>query len=61
MFFLFIFTILGIVSTEGRVRFKGVRADSSEFLPMVDKLWRDTFIGVAFRGVFYVSINKCIR
>jgi len=28
---------------------------------MVDKLWRDTFIGVAFRGVFYVSINKCIR
>jgi len=27
---------------------------------MVDKLWRDTFIGVAFRGVFYVSNVKCM-
>ena len=42
------------------MRFKDVRADSSEFLPMVDKLWRDTFIGVAFRRVFYVSNVKCV-
>ena len=43
------------------MRFKDVRADSSRFPLTVGKLWRDTFIGVACRGVFYVSWDKCVE
>lgn len=36
------------------MRFKDVRAVSSRFPLTVGKLWRDTSIGVACRGLFNV-------
>jgi len=42
------------------VRLESVSGVFSRFLLTVGKLWRDTFIGVACRGLFDVSRNKCM-
>jgi hypothetical protein len=43
------------------VRLNSVSRVSSRFPLTVGKLWRDTFIGVACRGLFNVLNVKCVK